>query len=80
MVVGWGKVSFEAVKWYRLSAEQGFAEGQSNLGYMYETGRGGQSLTEAVKWYRLSAEQGLAEGQTRLGVAVRIWLGRAEFH
>ena len=30
----------EAVKWYRLAAEQGGARAQSNLGFMYETGRG----------------------------------------
>ena len=42
---GVGQSLTEAVKWYRLSAEQGFAEGQSNLGYMYETGR--VRLTEA---------------------------------
>ena len=27
----------EAVKWYRLSAEQGLAEGQASLGVMYDT-------------------------------------------
>ena len=59
----------EAVRWYRLAAEQGLASGQKNLGTMYEFGRGVQrSLTEAVRWYRLAAEQGYAEGQTSLGV------------
>ena len=31
----------EAVKWYRKVAEQDYARGQCNLGYMYESGRGG---------------------------------------
>ena len=51
----------EAVKWYRLAAEQGYAEAQSNLGVMYNNGRGvPQDDAEAVKWYRLAAEQGYA--------------------
>ena len=30
----------EAVRWYRLAAEQGKADAQFNLGLMYATGRG----------------------------------------
>ena len=30
----------EAVRWYRLGAEQGDAAAQSNLGVMYATGQG----------------------------------------
>ena len=30
----------EAVKWYRLAAEQGLAQAQSNLGFMYGKGQG----------------------------------------
>ena len=30
----------EAVKWYRLSAEQGYSYAQNNLGLMYENGEG----------------------------------------
>ena len=49
----------EAVQWYRLAAEQGYAKAQFNLGLMYAKGRGGpQDDTEAVRWYRLAAEQG----------------------
>jgi TPR repeat protein len=44
------------------------AEAQTNLGFMYSTGRGvAQNFTEAVKWYRLAAEQGHAQGQNNLG-------------
>ena len=60
---------YEAVKWYRKSAEQGNAQGQYNLGVMYENGYGvTQDYYEAVKWYRKSAEQGDANGQYGLGV------------
>jgi TPR repeat protein len=44
----------EAVKWYRLAAEQGIAFAQYNLGGMYRKGRGvPQDNAEAVKWWRL---------------------------
>ncbi len=50
----------EAVKWYRLAAEQGDASAQYNLGIMYINGKGvPQDYAEAVKWYRLAAEQGM---------------------
>ena len=29
----------EAVKWYRLAAEQGYARAQYNLGLMYDNGK-----------------------------------------
>ena len=58
----------EAVRWFRLAAEQGHGHGQTNLGWMYERGRGvEQNDTEAVRWFRLAAEQGHGHGQTNLG-------------
>ena len=57
----------EAVKWFRLSAEQGNAKAQYNLGAMYANGEGvPQDYKEAVKWYRLSAEQGDAKAQNNI--------------
>lgn len=48
----------EAVKYYKLAAEQGYAGAQSNLGFCYENGLGVPvNYMEAIKWYRLSAEQ-----------------------
>ena len=48
----------QAVKWYRKSAEQGFAQGEFNLGVMYGYGRGvAQDYNEAIKWYLKAAEQ-----------------------
>jgi uncharacterized protein len=59
----------EAVKWFRLSAEQGDAEAQYNLGWMYYEGQGvPQDYKEAVKWYRLSAEQGNERAQINLAM------------
>jgi TPR repeat protein len=58
----------EAVRWYRLAAEQGYAPAQSNLGLMYANGDGvSEDDVEAVRWYRLAAEQGNAPAQYNLG-------------
>ena len=66
--LGFEKSDVEAVKWYRKSAEQGYAIAQNNLGGMYESGCGvEQSNVEAVKWYRTSAEQGFFRAQYNLG-------------
>ncbi len=57
----------EAVRWYRMAAEQGHAEAQNNLGVMYDNGRGvTQDDAEAVRWYRIAAEQGEPRAQFNL--------------
>ena len=57
----------EAVRWFRLSADQGEAGGQANLGWMHENGRGVQrDRVEAVRWYRRAAEQGYSWAQEQL--------------
>ena len=49
----------EAVKWYRLAAEQGYATAQNNLGVMYVTGKGiPQDSVRAHMWFSLAASQG----------------------
>ena len=49
----------EAVRWYRLAAEQGYATAQSQLGTMYANGEGvPEDLVLAYMWYNLSAAQG----------------------
>jgi TPR repeat protein len=59
----------EAVKWYRLAADQGYALPQFNLGLMYDNGEGvPKDDAEAVKWYRLAADQGYALPQFNLGL------------
>eukprot|EP00729_Bicosta_minor_P004380 gene4380-biopygen16815 len=58
----------EAAKWYRKSAEAGFAQAQYNLGLMYYKGDGiEQSYVQAAKWYRKSAEAGDLSAQHNLG-------------
>lgn len=60
--------AFEAVKWVRKAAEQGFARAQYDLGWMYQYGRGVERSDEkAAGWYLKAAEQGLARTQRNLG-------------
>ena len=55
----------EAVKWFRLAADQGDVSAQFNLGVMYGAGEGvPQDDGEAVKWYRLAADQGERLGRS----------------
>jgi len=57
-----------AVKWYRKAAEQGHANAQFKLGYMYEDGCGvDRNNSTAVEWYRKAAEQGHADAQYNAG-------------
>ena len=49
-------------------AEQGDAQSQASLGWLYANGDGvPEDDAEAVRWYRLSAEQGDAAAQYNLG-------------
>jgi len=48
----------QAVKWYRLAAEQGVANAQVNLGVMYVNGQGvPRDYVQAVKWYNLAVSR-----------------------
>ena len=59
----------EARRLMRPLAEQGDAQAQYSLGFMYQYGKGvRQDYTEAVKWFRRAAEQGNAQAQHSLGV------------
>jgi TPR repeat protein len=69
----------EAVRWFRPSADQGFAAAQYNLGVMYDIGEGvREDNEEAVRWYRRAADQGFAAAQHNLGVMYDIGDGVAE--
>jgi uncharacterized protein len=58
----------QAVKWYRMAADQGDAMAQCALGNCYEKGQGvARSATNAVAWYAKSAAKGFARGQYLLG-------------
>ncbi len=57
-----------AMREWRPLAEQGDAEAQSNLGFMYQHGQGvSQDYAEATRWFRKAAEQGYDRGQYNLG-------------
>ena len=59
----------ERVKAFAISAEQGDANAQHNLGVSYQHGIGvHQSSPEALKWFRKAAEQGHVGSQINLGV------------
>ena len=54
----------EAVRWYRLAAEQGHAESQWLLGTMYEDGDGvPEDDVLAYMWFNLSGAQGHVSAQ-----------------
>jgi uncharacterized protein len=58
-----------AFQLFQPLAERGDASAQSNLGVMYEQGRGvAQNYREAMRWFRLAAVQGNASAQSNLGV------------
>ncbi|MBQ5545529.1 MAG: sel1 repeat family protein, partial [Clostridia bacterium] len=62
-----------AVKYYRLSADQGNATAQFNLCWCYECGYGvSKDLNEAIHLYRLAAKGGSNDAKkalARLGVS-----------
>ena len=59
-----------AVKEFTKLAEQGDANAQANLGYMYYAGEGvPQNFETAVYWYRKAATQGNRDAQYNLAVS-----------
>jgi TPR repeat protein len=61
--------------WKKL-ADQGAAEAQNNIGYLYEQGRGvKQSYARAIEWYKKAAEQDLAEAHHNLGMLAFLGYG-----
>ncbi len=59
----------EAIKWYRLSAENGDRDSQGELAFLYFTGRGTErDFDKAFLWFEKSASQGLASSQYSLGI------------
>jgi len=56
--------SDEAEKWFRKSAERGYAPAQYDIGYYYVHNN---QVDEGVKWIRKAAEQGNADAQNMLG-------------
>jgi uncharacterized protein len=65
-----------ALSEWRPLAEEGHAEAQNMLGYMYRFGEGvPQDFEQARQWYRRAADQGNATAQNNLGAMYRQGLG-----
>ncbi len=60
--------SAEAVKYYRMAADQKNAHGETALGNMYEFGFGNLPIdaAEAAKWYQKAADQDYADAKYKL--------------
>ena len=60
----------------RKAAEQGNADAQFNLGWMYYEGEGvPKDDAEAARWFLKSAEQGIATAQFNLGEMYKEGIG-----
>jgi TPR repeat protein len=58
----------EAMRWYRMAADQGDAAAQVNVGGLYANGWGvPQNYPEAMQWFRKAADQGNASAQNDVG-------------
>jgi TPR repeat protein len=74
--VSWGRLTKaqqremnEVIRLLRTTADQGHADAQNSLGFMYGKGEGvKQDFAEAARWFRKAADQGLAGAQYNLGV------------
>lgn len=59
----------EALRWYRLAADQGLSQAQNSLGFMYILGLGVKCDAErAAYWLQRAAEQGHSGAQVNLGI------------
>ena len=67
----------EALRWYRLAADQGLARAQVNLGNMYATGDGvPEDDVQAYMWYDLAASRQTGEDR-ELSVEARDAVARS---
>jgi len=58
---------FNAVRCFRLAAEQGFARSANRLGVLYELGTGvNKNIQSAYLWYSLATESGLPVAKKNL--------------
>ena len=68
-----------ALRGFRPLAEQGHAQAQAGLGFMYHQGKGvAADGAEAARWFRRAAEQGIAQAQYNLEVMYGLGEGVAE--
>jgi TPR repeat protein len=67
----------EAMKWYKLAADQGDASSMIHIGRMYADGKGvTKDFAEAIRWHKLAASQ---EGDENSGWAQSL-LGRTYYN
>ncbi len=65
----------QAIKWYRLAAEQGLVAAQMALASTYENGyHVPQNYAAAAKWYQMAAERSNVDAQSK--TALSFWTGR----
>lgn len=65
-----GDNNVEAIRWFQKAADQGDADGQFNLGYMYLlTGAPGvkQDLPKALHWFKIAAKNGSGDAMAAIG-------------
>jgi TPR repeat protein len=66
----------EALRLYRLAAAQGEMHGQTNLGFMYATGKGvAENHVMTLNWYVKAAQQGFARAQYNAAVVLYNGIG-----
>lgn len=63
------KDAAEAFRWYRMAAEKGHADAQTDLGWLFVNPEGGvrRDYLEAMNWFRRAAAQGHVSGQLSIG-------------
>ena len=58
-----------AYRSFKPLADNGVAEAQNNLGFLFQNGFGvRRNYNTAIKWYQSAADQGLAEAEHNLGI------------
>jgi hypothetical protein len=71
-----GTSKYEAMRWYQLSADQGYAVAQVQLGYNLIHGIGCEhDVARGIAMYRLAAGQNYSSGQNSLGACYLKGLG-----
>jgi len=75
-------ISTEALKWYELSAENGFIGAQFTLGEFYFQGEGGyeKSYDKAFKWFKKAADSGDGMALWRVGSFYELGVGVEKDH
>jgi TonB family protein len=65
-----------AINWFRKAADQGNAEAQANIGWLYKNGRGvKQDYAAAMEWYSKAANQGDGNAEGAVGWLYQQGLG-----